>query len=122
MRAIKFRLRIGNEILGYEQWYIGDGSNSHWEYLKVNSNTWRPDFIYHTRKDQYIGTTDKNKKEIYGGDILRTNEAGWVGAVHFHDGRFYLEDSKGGFSYRPDWGLCEIIGNIYQNPELLGSE
>ena len=59
-----------------------------------------------------VGTIDKNKIEIYEKDILKTNEAGWVGAVYFHDGRFYLEDSAGGFSYRPDWELCEVIGNV----------
>ena len=68
---------------------------------------------------QFIEAEDKNKKDIYSGYILRTNEAGWIGAVYFHDGRFYLEDNKGGFSYRPDWDLCEVIGNIWENGDLL---
>lgn len=68
---------------------------------------------------QCTGCTDKKHNFIYEGDILETDEAGWIGVVVFGDGRFSLEDSNGGFSAMPNWNGCKIIGNVYQNPELM---
>ena len=68
---------------------------------------------------QYTGLKEKNGKEIYEGDILKTNEAGWIGEVVFDYGQFCLKDNKGGFSCQPEWRKCEAIGDIYQNKELL---
>ena len=65
------------------------------------------------------GCKDKNGKLIFEGDILETDEAGWIGVVVFGDGRFSLEDSNGCFSAMPNWNGCKIIGNVYQNLELI---
>lgn len=68
---------------------------------------------------QFIGLLDKNRKEIYEGDILRN---GWheneIGVVEFSYGSFGL-----GFGYLETISTqaedCEVIGNIYEAPELL---
>lgn len=59
------------------------------------------------------GVRDMKDQLIYQGDILRTNEMGWYGAVVWGDGRFCLEDDRGGFSSDPNWECCEIIGTIF---------
>ena len=67
---------------------------------------------------QYTGLKDSAGHEIYEGDIIRTNEAGWVGYVVYNTGEYCLEDNKGG--YCGDFSAWrEIIGNIYENPELI---
>jgi len=68
---------------------------------------------------QYIGCRDINGREIYEGDILKTDEAGWIGVVVFGNGWFMIEDGRGGFSSMPNWSGCEVIGNILENPEVM---
>lgn len=76
---------------------------------------------------QYTGLKDKNGREIYEGDILDSESEGypfvknWVGVVKFIDGSFLLENLQGTDG---DWLFNEsvereVIGNIYENPELL---
>ncbi|AVK98866.1 hypothetical protein FCT18_14640 [Lysinibacillus sphaericus] len=70
---------------------------------------------------QYTGLKGKNGKEIYEGDIVK----GWKDS-HWHDGkdRVLKEvewiDEMGGFNIiQIEMRECEVIGNIYENPELL---
>lgn len=71
---------------------------------------------------QYTGIKDKNGKEIYEGDIISTG-----------DGFYYYEIIFENGSFKAKWGqypltitlneiapYCEVVGNIYENPELLG--
>jgi uncharacterized phage protein (TIGR01671 family) len=75
---------------------------------------------------QYTGLKDKNGKEIYEGDIYNLGEK-YV--VQFNEDRagffpFAKDDGCGCCSdktvYDSDAG--EILGNIYENPELIGGE
>lgn len=67
---------------------------------------------------QFTGLLDKNGKEIYEGDILqiRQNQQWFSGKeiyeVSYKDG--YFENFTG---YKDS----EIIGNIYESPELLST-
>lgn len=71
---------------------------------------------------QFTGLKDNNGKEIYEGDIVRTNEAEWIAKVVFEQGNFMCCDKINGFSAYCEWEKFEVIGNIYQNPELLEAQ
>lgn len=82
---------------------------------------------------QYTGLTDKNGKEIYEGDVVRilytdwVNQSRWVqGTVVYDSDRFVIdlgEHPMGGRNTGDldpgTHGWREVVGNIYQHPELL---
>jgi uncharacterized phage protein (TIGR01671 family) len=81
---------------------------------------------------QYTGLHDKNGKEIYDGDIVycQTKYGKAKAIIKFIDGKFVAYWNSA--LTHPENGhhiACyeinkrfEVIGNIYDNPELLGGE
>lgn len=76
---------------------------------------------------QYTGLKDKHGKEIFEGDILKLGNR--IEHVACNSGAFVtkdmdekVEDDTGAcmWTNRKRTAECEIIGNIYENPELLG--
>ena len=74
---------------------------------------------------QFTGLTDKNGVEIYEGDVC-VNENGRIAECKYHKPSacfdfISLNDAGDSYGYSPQmWKYkLAIIGNIYENPELL---
>lgn len=70
---------------------------------------------------QYTGLVDKNGKQIFEGDILKSPASIWK--VAYNSGMYILVNQNKQFiSLNTFWVYCEVIGNIYDNPKLLEVE
>lgn len=86
---------------------------------------WRATYPYVCRLMQYTNLKDKNGKEIYEGDILKVKLDGGEEVnlyVKYVKGEYRVvnegrwEDSLYAYMY---FGDVEIVGNIYENEDLL---
>ena len=97
--------------------------------IEITSDTIRYDEVYTDEiKDfelmQYIGLEDKNGREIYEGDIITiTLDTGNVitGSVGMNNGQWSIKYYDRYYSLVSIWYEIkpEVIGNIYENSELL---
>lgn len=124
MREILFRGKFGNE------WKYGflsiepKGLVIKEPYKNESSNVWHIDA---DTVGQYTGLTDKNGTKIFDGDIVKYGDT--VHNVVFEQrngtayfGLVYSTLETLSFGYYQDLKQIEVIGNIYDNPELVGGE
>lgn len=107
-----------------EQWLYG--------YLTINGNgtcqIWEntdvgffPAIVNPKTVGEFTGLTDKNGMRIFEGDLIAQDSDTEPLIVKYEDGIFIAE-----LANRKDWifiyeaATWEIVGNIYDNPEILG--
>lgn len=122
MRKILFR---GRRKKGDKRWIEGDLTQGCAGYVGiVNRCCAGTSFeVVPETVGQYTGLTDKNGNKVFEHDIVKAygslDEISFIGVVKYFDGSFCI--------CNPDfWIHChlmshdvEVIGNIYDNPELM---
>jgi len=113
MREIKFRV-WNKDKKEWEKHALGMGTDGA---LCTNHNE---DF----ELSQFTGLHDKNGKEIYEGDIVKAPAFSTAPTqVQHQHGAFVLvthdNDGVHVFSFATPNVAKEVIGNIYENPELI---
>lgn len=73
---------------------------------------------------QYTGLKDKNGKRIWENDIVRIENSmdEGIGNIEFYGGMWYVDGEPSNSLYdivEYDDGELEVIGNIFDTPELL---
>ena len=120
MREIKFRAwdEIANEMLHVGFHVSSVGVKWAWaDHAHTNS------LVLDMPVMQYIGLKDKNGKEIYEGDILDADDESATVLIEFRGGQFVGintdADSPIIETQNRNWFNWIIIGNRFENPELL---
>lgn len=108
MREIKFRAWNGERMKEVLTWGFNEGFIS-----TPKETSPQEDF----KVMQYTGLKDKNGKEVYEGDIVEYSN--WIDETGSQFSNILIED----ITKIPDidFEYCKIIGNRFENPELLSN-
>jgi uncharacterized phage protein (TIGR01671 family) len=125
-REIKFRVwdKANKCWLNYDDIFISQEGGVY----EIEERTWAYQSYMHQENiaekveiTQYTGLKDKNGKEIYERDILK-DDGNFLWFVSYKNGGFFIECLD---LMANETLLCEnemfveVVGNIYENPELL---
>ncbi len=105
-------------------------------FVSISDNTYGTDYEMRLqcfgrfRRLAYTGLNDKNKRPIYEGHIVKASykimsqKIVIIGAIGFENGSFVIVDKKRNVAILSafDSEELKIIGNIFENPELLDVE
>ncbi|MEN2468122.1 YopX family protein [Ornithinibacillus sp. JPR2-1] len=100
-----------------------------WMYFGIKNV---PLWVEKDNVQQYTGVVDKKGNPIFDGDILSTDLSRPYLVVEFRNGAFMYQCHDSGKDYydimfpveveHDQDAFAEVIGNIFDNPELLNNE
>jgi hypothetical protein len=98
-----------------------------WDYMSTpftlqDIQSKRIEFTSDVKLMQYTGLKDKNGIEVYEGDIIAYDENSTRWLIEWREAGFFATNpSKEVHVFSKTWfaSAAIVIGNIYENPELL---
>lgn len=125
MREILFRgKRVDNGVWVEGYYYLHQDGIS---YIIIHSTGYPSNRYVEVLPEtlgQNTGLCDKSGNKVFEHDIVKAfnplDEISFIGVVKYFDGSFYICDTDFCSYYRWMDYEVEVIGNIYDNPEMLG--
>ena len=113
MREIKFRTwdKLNKEMINFE--------SINFQERRVYKDTVSYRKFNDIELMEYTGLKDMDGKEIYEGDILFESFREEYFKVVFENGSFRAEADGYSLDLEDYDDICEVVGNIYENPELI---
>jgi len=121
MREIKFRVWDAHKRM-WTEYRIHDGVVY---FLDKSTGVWVGKYDKRYKEFdlmQYTGLKDKNNKEIYEGDIVTLHNGKYKVIFNSKEARFVLRDDEFEMNIpftNNNNKRMEVVGNIYENPELI---
>ena len=128
MREILFRGKTSQT-----KWVYGDiVQEDELTYIRENKNTAENDYyknylVYMNTIGEYTGLDDVHRNKVFEGDIVKVHDLmpgisdesrDFEGIVYYRNGSFFIENQYE-LHYRWMDYQVEVLGNKYDNPELL---
>lgn len=118
------RKNNGEWVEGYYCAFNGVSHRIYTGYAETDCGEFYPDYyeVIPETVGQYTELPDKNGRPIFEGNIIRDTETSEVGKICFDTdtARFVIEFEKMIVDFSDyNNGDVEVIGNIYDNPELI---
>ena len=130
-RTIKFRGKnlynnewIFGDLIQYESGEMAIFSNKLSQYGCEATEMFNRSKVIPETVGQFTGLLDKNGKEIYEGDILNNGQRNYFVCWNSERGAWWLKNKD--LIYTTPLGFLSIelfvVGNIYDNPDLIKEE
>lgn len=122
MRQIKFRAK-SVDTYSEGEWLYGYLTKNRNENYCIKQDKWEPIEIDSKTICEFTGLHDKNGKEIYENDKCDfcVDDEYYVGVVEYDENccaYYFVVNEETAFQI-VETRYIEVIGNIYENPELL---
>lgn len=111
----------GEWVEGFYTRFNGKEHRIYSGYAETDCGDYYPDWfnVLPETVGQYTGLTDKNGKKIFEGDIVKVHRNEIYEIAYIAKYTRFAGKRKGVVFANFNFSMCEIIGNIYDNPELL---
>jgi uncharacterized phage protein (TIGR01671 family) len=130
MRDIKFKgKRVDNGEWVYGYYWLDCVNGTHKITVSnMGADNFRCFKVIYDTVSQYVGLKDKNSKEIFENDIIKSSN-NTIGQVYFDETslQYLYKNREGGFRFyngqiedeMPIYREYKVVGNVFDNSELL---